>query len=135
MTLPASSREASPCVSAWGLVFSGFRAGGGALLCRPVFLERRKKMKSTEEFIIAKAINLPNKAIGDIVQALLTELQDREIRNRINPDYTNEELFEDALTMGLTPDDPDVIAGGYSKEFGEYIAQKERKESMRTTGA
>lgn len=92
-------------------------------------------MKSTEEFIIAKAINLPNKAIGDIVQALLTELQDREIRNRINPDYTNEELFEDALTMGLTPDDPDVIAGGYSKEFGEYIAQKERKESMRTTGA
>ena len=49
--------------------------------------------------------------------------------------FTNEEVFEDALTMGLTPDDPDVIAGGYSEAFGEYIAEKERKESMRTTGA
>ena len=49
--------------------------------------------------------------------------------------FTNEEVFEDALTMGLTPDDPDVIASGYSEEFADYIAQKERKESMRTTGA
>jgi hypothetical protein len=49
--------------------------------------------------------------------------------------YTNEEVFEDALAMGLTPDDPEVIAGEYAKEFAEYIAQKERKQSMRTTGA
>ena len=49
--------------------------------------------------------------------------------------FTNEEVFEEALTMGLTPDDPDVIACGYSEELADYIAQKERKESMRTTGA
>ena len=85
--------------------------------------------------IIAKAINLSDKSLQDIVQALQVELQDREIRMRIDPEFTNEEVFEDALTMGLTPDDPDVIAGGYSEEFADYIAQKERKESMRTTGA
>lgn len=85
--------------------------------------------------IIAKAINLSDKSLQDIVQALQVELQDREVRMRIDPEFTNEEVFEDALTMGLTPDDPDVIAGGYSEAFGEYIAQKERKESMRTTGA
>jgi hypothetical protein len=89
---------------------------------------------------------------SDALQALYErigqELQDREYRikenlcndihiqeEQIMEGYTNEEVFEDALAMGLTPDDPEVIAGEYAKEFAEYIAQKERKQSMRTTGA
>lgn len=99
--------------------------------------------------IIQAAVDMSDETLKDIIQALSVELQDRhyeKIKENLCNDihiqekqviegYTNEEVFEDALTMGLTPDDPDVIAGGYSEEFGEYIAQKERKESMRTTGA
>jgi len=85
--------------------------------------------------IIQAAVDMSDETLKDIIQALSVELQDREVRMRIDPEFTNEEVFEDALTGGLTPDDPDVIAGGYSEAFGEYIAQKERKESMRTTGA
>ena len=76
---------------------------------------------------------------SDALQALYErigqELQDREVRTMIQPGFTNEQVFEDALTMGLTPDDPDVIAGGYSEEYADYIAQKERKQTMNTTGA
>ena len=93
---------------------------------------------------------MSNRELEDIKAKIDVELQDREYRvkdilskekrmwrmeEQIMEGYTNKEIFEDALTMGLTPDDPDVIAGGYSEEFGEYIAEKERKESMRTTGA
>jgi hypothetical protein len=81
---------------------------------------------------------MSNRELEDIKEKVDVELQEREVRMRMHPEYTNEEFIEiceDALTMGLTPDDPDVIAGGYSEAFGEYIAEKERKESMRTTGA
>ncbi len=93
---------------------------------------------------------MSNRELEDIKAKVDVELQDREYRvkdilskekrmwrmeEQIIEGYTNEEVFEDALTMGLTPDDPDVIAGGYSEDLADYIAQKERKESMRTTGA
>jgi len=93
---------------------------------------------------------MSNRELEDIKAKIDVELQDREYRvkdilskekrmwrmeEQIMEGYTNKEIFEDALTMGLTPDDPDVIAGGYSEDFADYIAQKERKESMRTTGA
>jgi len=81
---------------------------------------------------------MSNRELEDIKAKIDVELQDRELRMRMHPEYTNEkfiEICEDALTHGLTPDDPDVIASGYSEAFADYIAQKERKESMRTTGA
>jgi len=87
-------------------------------------------------------------ALQALYERIGQELQDREYRikeylcndihiqeKQIMEGYTNEEVFEDALAMGLTPNDPDVIAGEYAEEFAEYIAQKERKQSMRTTGA
>ena len=87
-------------------------------------------------------------ALQALYERIGQELQDREYRikenlcndihiqeEQIMEGYTNEEVFEDALAMGLTPDDPDVIAGEYAEEFAEYIAQKERKQSMNTTGA
>jgi len=83
--------------------------------------------------IIAKAIDLSDKSLQDIVQALQVELQDREIRMRIDPEFTNEEVFEDALTHGLTPEDasnPD-----WALKYEEWLSQRDRKMSMRTTGA
>ena len=87
-------------------------------------------------------------ALQALYERIGQELQDREYRikenlcndihiqeEQIMEGYTNEEVFEDALAMGLTPDDPEVIAGEYAEEFAEYIAQKERKQSMHTTGA
>ena len=74
-------------------------------------------------------------ALQSLYERIGQELQDREVRTMIQPGFTNEQVFEDALTMGLTPDDPDVIAGGYSEEYADYIAQKERKQTMNTTGA
>ena len=74
-------------------------------------------------------------ALQYLYERIGQELQDREVRTMIQPGFTNEQVFEDALTMGLTPDDPDVIAGGYSEEYADYIAQKERKQTMNTTGA
>ena len=101
-----------------------------------------------QEQLLLWLLNLSNRELEDIKAKVDVELQDREYRvkenlcndihiqeEQIMEGYTNEEVFEDALAMGLTPDDPDVIAGGYSEAFGEYIAEKERKESMRTTGA
>ena len=74
-------------------------------------------------------------ALQSLYERIGQELQDREVRTMVQPGFTNEQVFEDALTMGLTPDDPDVIAGGYSEEYADYIAQKERKQTMNTTGA
>ena len=85
--------------------------------------------------------DMSNRQLEDLRQAVSVELQDREYRIQeqqelqIMKGYTNEEVFEDALSMGLTPDDPDIIDEGYAWEFAEYIAQKERKQSMKTTGA
>ena len=76
-----------------------------------------------------------NDALQMLYERIGQELQDREVRTMIQPGFTNEEVFEDALTMGLTPDDPDVIAGGYADEYSEWLSQQDRKQSMKTTGA
>ena len=79
--------------------------------------------------------HMSNRQLEELVNACQVELQDREYRTRINPEYTNEEIFIDAQTMGLTPDDPDVIAGGYADQYLDWLSQQDIINSRKATGA
>jgi len=76
--------------------------------------------------------NMSNRQLEDLKSQIDVELQDREMRTRIDPDYTNEECLEDAYTHGLTPDE---VSPEHREMYEDYIAQQERKHSMNTTGA
>ena len=110
--------------------------------------------------IIAKAINLSDKSIKDIVQALEVELQDRqEIElQQWGSKMTNggmltvEDISPDMSTIGTINENPKLTkmvhylerhvnweTGGQKEEFLDTyynaITENNRKESMRTTGA
>lgn len=77
--------------------------------------------------------NMSNRQLEDLKSKIDAELQDREVRTRIDPEFTDEEVFEDALTHGLTPEDasnPD-----WALKYEEWLSERDRKMSMRTTGA
>jgi len=76
--------------------------------------------------------NMSKEELEDLKSQIDVELQDREMRTRIDPDYTNEECLEDAYTHGLTPDE---VAPEHRDMYEDYISQQERKQSMNTTGA
>jgi len=76
--------------------------------------------------------NMSNRQLKDLKAKIDVELQDREVRTLIDPNFTNEECFEDAYTHGLTPDEVDPA---FREQYEDYISQQERKHSMRTTGA
>ena len=77
--------------------------------------------------------NMSNRQLEDLKSQIDVELQDREMRTRIDPNFTNEECLEDAYTHGLTPDE--VFPEHFRDMYEDYISQQERKHSMKTTGA
>ena len=76
--------------------------------------------------------NMSNRQLKDLKAKIDAELQDRDVRTRIDPDFTDEECLEDAYTHGLTPDE---VSPEYKEMYEDYISQQERKQSMQTTGA
>ena len=76
--------------------------------------------------------NMSNRQLEDLKAKIDVELQDREVRTLIDPNFTNEECFEDAHTHGLTPNEVDPA---FREQYEDYLSQQERKHSMRTTGA
>jgi|VirMetMinimDraft_7_1064189.scaffolds.fasta_scaffold00801_8 hypothetical protein len=77
--------------------------------------------------------DMSNRQLEDLLHKISVELQDREVRVRIDPECTNEEVFEDALTHGLTPEDASDPEWGLMYE--EWLSERDRKISMRNTGA
>jgi len=74
-------------------------------------------------------------ALRALAQDIDVELQERDLaaRKQIDPDFTNEQVFEDALTNGLTPEDasdPD-----WALMYEEWLSERDRKISMQNTGA
>lgn len=85
------------------------------------------------EKLMQLLLNMSNRQLKDLQATIDAELQDRDVRTRIDPEFTDEEVFEDALTHGLTPEDssnPD-----WALKYEEWLSERDRKMSMRTTGA
>jgi len=72
-------------------------------------------------------------ALRALAHSIDVELQERDLAQRIHPEYTNDEVFEDALTHGLTPED--ASDPEWASKYEEWLSERDRKISMRNTGA